>query len=272
MNTEPEQTDTDKGQISSNAAIIYEDFFVPAIFQEWAQRVMEAAKIKDNDSVLDVACGTGILARTIAKRLKPKGEVIGLDLNEGMLKVAAHKAPEIEWVLGPAEAINFDDERFDAVVSQFGLMFFTDRLKALKEMMRVLKDQGRLAVAVWDSLEHNPGYSALVDLLQRLFGDKVANLLRNPFALGEKRKLLQLFKEAGINSPLITTFQGMAHFPSVRSWVYTDVKGWTMGEMINDQQLEELTSIAEKEFSSFVSSDGTVTISNPAHIITARKD
>ena len=80
------------GQVTNNAAETYEEFFVPALFQEWAERVVDAAQIEGGQHVLDVACGTGVLARAAARRVGPKGSVIGLDVNEGMLAVAQRKA------------------------------------------------------------------------------------------------------------------------------------------------------------------------------------
>jgi ubiquinone/menaquinone biosynthesis C-methylase UbiE len=271
MKTKPDLINTDKGQFKLNAAKVYEDFFVPAIFLEWTERIMEAAKINESQKVLDVACGTGVLARAISKRIGSAGEVIGLDSNNDMLRVASQIAPGIKWILGSAESLPFEDNKFDAVVSQFGLMFFTDRLKAIQEMMRVLKPNGNLAVAVWDSLDSNLGYASLVNLLQSHFGDNVADKLRAPFILGDKQKLLQIFEEAGVSSPSINTITGTARFPSIRSWVYTDVKGWTMSEMINDQQFDFLLNEADKELSFFLKSDGTISFDMPAHIVYAKK-
>ncbi len=116
--------ETEQGQVSASAAQVYEDFFVPALFQQWASRVADAAKIASGHCVLDVACGTGVVTREIAKRLGENGSVIGLDLNPGMLAVAKEKAPNIEWQQGNAEALPFDSNSFDVVVCQFGLMFF----------------------------------------------------------------------------------------------------------------------------------------------------
>lgn len=271
MKSKVKPSNTDQGQVTLAAAKVYEEFFIPALFQEWAARVMEAAKISKGDSVLDVGCGTGILARTIAKHITAGGKLVGLDLNEGMLRVAAQINPEIDYRLGSAESLPFPDESFDAVVSQFSLMFFTDRPKALKEMMRVLKPQGHFAVAVWDSLENNPGYQALINLLQQLFGDQAADPLRSPFALGNTQRLIELFEQAGLPSPYINTIQGVARFPSIRTWVYTEIKGWTISEMLNDQQFEELLTKAETTLHSFLKPDGTVSFAMPAHIVTAKK-
>lgn len=262
--------ETVTGQVSRNAADVYEAFFLPALFQQWASRVAEAADIQANDRVLDVACGTGVLARTVAERIGPQG-VVGLDLNEGMLEVAKRQAPEISWQQGRAEALPFDNGSFDKVVSQFGLMFFHDRVAALCEMQRVLKPGGQMTIAVWDGLEDTPGYAAMTELLQHLFGDDVADALRAPFVLGDRQMLHALFAEAGITDIHIVTHEGAARFPSLESWVYTDIKGWTLAEMINDAQYKVLLKEAKRVLQKFVTADGMVMFSAPAHIVTASK-
>ena len=264
-------SDSERGQVTSSAAEVYEEFFVPALFQEWSDRVADTITIRAGDRVLDVACGTGVLTRAVAARVGPSGAAIGLDVNEGMLTVARRKAPRLDWRSGRAEALPFDTERFDAVVSQFGLMFFEDRRAALAEMMRVLRHGGRLAVAVWDSLEHTPGYATVTQLLQRLFGDRVADALRAPFALGDPGALRSLFSSAGIPSATVTTVKGTARFPSIKAWMYTDVKGWTLADMIDDAQLARLLDEAEKALRPFLAADGTVAFEAPAHIVTAAK-
>ena len=259
------------GQVTRSAAEVYEEFFVPALFQEWAARVADAAQLAPGQKALDVACGTGVLAREATRRVQPGGAVVGLDRNEGMLAVARRKAPAIDWRLGMAEALPFADGAFDAVVSQFGLMFFEDRRAALSEMWRVLRPGGRLAVAVWDTLDHTPGYAAMTALLQRLFGDRVADALRAPFALGDPDALRTLFTEADIAEIEIHTSDGTARFPSIESWVHTDVKGWTLADLIDDAQYDELRRTAETELTSYVQRDGTVAFRSPAHIVRAKK-
>jgi ubiquinone/menaquinone biosynthesis C-methylase UbiE len=264
-------SDSLSGQVPPSGAEVYEQFFLPALFREWAPRVADTAHLAPGQKVLDVACGTGVLAGEAAMRVQPGGSVIGLDRNEGMLVVARRKAPEIEWRLGMAESIPFADDAFDAVLSQFGLMFFEDRVAALKEMWRVLRPGGRLAVAVWDVLDHTPGYAAMTMLLQRLFGDHVANELRAPFVLGDWQTLRSLFDQAGISKVEITTWNGLAHFSSIEAWVHTDVKGWTLADLINDAQYQVLLREAQRELNSYVESDGTVVFRSPAHILTAAK-
>lgn len=263
--------DTQSGQVQASAAEIYEDFFVPALFQEWAGPVAAAAAVGPGQEVLDVACGTGVLARELRARTEPGGRVVGLDRNAGMLAVARRRTPEIDWELGRAEALPFPDERFDAVVSQFGLMFFEDRRRALGEMWRVLRPRGRLAVAVWGRLEDAPGYAAITALLQRLFGDRVANALRAPYALGDTDELAALCTAAGIAGARVATRRGTACFPSIEAWVHTDVKGWTLADLIDDGQYRRLQAAAGEALADFAGPDGAVRFAHPAHIVTATK-
>jgi ubiquinone/menaquinone biosynthesis C-methylase UbiE len=259
------------GQVTRSAADVYEEFFVPALFQQWATRMADAARLAPGHKVLDVACGTGVLAREAAARVAPDGAVTGLDRNDGMLAVARRKAPALEWRLARAESLPFADAAFDAVVCQFGLMFFEDRAGALREMRRVLRPGGRLAVAVWDALDNSPGYAAMVALLRRLFGDRAADALRAPFALGDAARLRALFGEAGIAATEVRTPAGTVRFPSIEAWVHVDVKGWTLADLIDDAQYRTLQKAAQREFRAYVQRDGTVSFSAPAHIATATK-
>jgi ubiquinone/menaquinone biosynthesis C-methylase UbiE len=271
MRAEADMSESERGQVTGNAAEVYEEFFVPALFQEWTDRVAEAARVSPGERVLDVACGTGALTRTVAARVGRTGTAVGLDINDGMLAVARRKAPGIEWRSGRVEALPFEAGSFDAVVSQFGLMFFEDRRAALGEMMRVLRRDGRLAVAVWDSLERTPGYAAMTGLLRRLFGDRVADALRAPFVLGDPGALRSLFVTAGVADAKVTTHKGTARFSSIKAWIYTDVKGWTLADMIDDAQFARLLEEAEKVLRPFVAPDGTIAFEAPAHIVTATK-
>lgn len=260
------------GQVIASAADVYEEFFVPALFRPWASHVADAAAVGDGHNVLDVACGTGVLTREIQRRIKPDGTATGLDCNSDMLATARRTEPTIAWQSGQAEALPFADHSFDAVVSQFGIMFFEDRQTALAEMWRVLRPGGKLAIAVWDKLDNTPGYAAMTALLDRLFGPQIASALQTPFVLGEPDKLKPLFAAAGISHPEIETKNELARFPSIREWVHTDVKGWTLADMIDDEQYDLLQREAQIDLAPFAKAkDGPVEFASPAHIVSATK-
>src|SRR5262245_35680273 len=112
----------DAWQLAHDAAVAYEKDFVPAIFAQWPPVLAEIAGISPGGRVLEVACGTGVLAREAATRTGSMGRVTGLDLNEGMLAIARRLRPEIDWRQGNAAKLPFADSAFDVVVSQFALM------------------------------------------------------------------------------------------------------------------------------------------------------
>jgi len=260
-------------QAQIDAANAYEALFVPALFGQWAPKVADAAQIQPGQRVLDVACGTGILAREIASRIGSVGHVLGIDPSPGMVAVAKQLAPTVEWRDGVAESLPFPDQSFEAVVSQFGLMFFTDRRQSLREMLRVLAPGGRLAVAVWDSLDNIPAYASEVALLERTAGRQAADALRAPFVLGNRNDLATLFSEAGVASAEITTQHGTAQFPSIRTMVEADLRGWlpVMGVILAEDQIGRILQEAEQALSSCATADGRATFHLSAHLVTAKK-
>lgn len=260
-------------QAQISAATAYEGLHVPALFEEWADPVLDAAGVVLGDRVLDVACGTGVLARAAVTRVGTDGSVAGVDPNAGMLAVAGRLAPSVDWREGTAEALPFSDSSFDAVVSQFGLMFFVDRLGAIREMSRVLAPGGTLAVAVWDSLENSPAYAMEVALLDRIAGAAAADAVRAPFVLGDTRELTRLFQEAGVSSLEVATRMGTARFPSIRMMVEADLRGWlpVMGVTLDEPTIDQILSEAETALAAFVSEDGGVVFDSPAHIVIGRR-
>lgn len=188
-----------------------------------------------------------------------------------MLEVAKQLTPEVDWREGSAEALPFADQAFDAVVSQFGLMFFIDRGQAVREMLRVLTPRGRLAVAVWNSLDTMPAYAAEVTLLERIAGQPAADALRAPFVLGDQRELETLFRDAGVGSVQVVTHHGMARFPNIRSMVEADLRGWlpVMGVMLSEEQIKQILEVAEQTLTPYVSEPAMFELS--AHIVTGVK-
>lgn len=253
------------------AAWAYEGLHVEALFRQWATPTLAAAGAASGDRVLDVACGTGVLARTAHRLVGPDGAVTGLDIGPGMLAVAEQLEPGIRWVEGEAGALPFDDGEFDAVVSQFGLMFFPDRVRAIREMLRCVRPSGRIAVAVWGALERSEAYPITVELFRRRAGDAAADALRAPFVLGDTDELRSLFDDAGGASVTIETHHGTARFPSVRSMVEADLRGWlpVMGVMLDEALIEQILAEAEELLAGFVTAEGSMQFDAPAHVVSA---
>jgi ubiquinone/menaquinone biosynthesis C-methylase UbiE len=157
-------------------AEIYEREMVPAIFARWAPDTIELAQVRTGQRVLDVACGTGVVTRLLADRVGPSGRVVGLDLSPVMLAAARARVrnANVEWREASAQSIPLPDGAFDAVVCQQGLQFFPDKAMALAEMRRVLVPGGRLALAVWRSVEHAPAFQALEQALAHRIGSEKA--------------------------------------------------------------------------------------------------
>lgn len=253
-------------------AEIYEERFVPALFRQWGPIMCDLVRAGPGERILDVACGTGVLACAALDRVGDRGKVVGLDPNADMLSVARRKSARIEWREGRAEAMTFAENSFDAVASQFGLMFFDDRPAAFREMMRVLRRGGRLAVAVCDALDHSPGYSAFADLLQRLFGEQVAEAFRAPFVLGDPGRLRAICGEAGIDGAELTRRNGVVRFPSIAALVSTErACVWTLGGLLDDDQFARLSKEVEPVLKPFASANGEIAFDMPALIVTAVK-
>lgn len=254
-------------------AAAYEKLLAPVLFAEWAHRLADAAEIRQGQHVLDVACGTGILTRAIAERVGTDGSVSGVDVNPGMLAVANRIAPEIEWHEGDAEALPYEDDSFDAVLCQFGLMLFSSPETALQEMKRVLKTGGHLAVSVFGSLQDLPAYAAIADVYERVADKSVGDALRMPFSMGDTDALESVFASADIRSPKIKTDEGAARFSSVKNMVLSDVKGWFpfAGIHLDEDTIELVTKEAETALKAFQTSSGAVEFPVPVHIVMATK-
>lgn len=264
-------TETTNAGPGTTMADTYEQFIVPTMAAPWAPHVADSARIAPGDSVLDVGCGTGILARTAAERTGLDAAVSGLDPNDEMLAVARRIRPDINWHQGEASALPFEDASFDVVVSQFVLMFVPDKIAALKEMWRVLAAPGRLAVCVW---WESPAYPILADIARVRINDDVAEALMDSFSLGDGEHLLGLFREAGIDEPVLHSREGTGYFDSIDEFVRIEIKGWVDGQLaggLPEDDYAALVAEARKQLAEYQADDGRGLIPMNAHIVTATK-
>jgi SAM-dependent methyltransferase len=261
--------DATTGQVTAEAADLYERFFVPALFGQWPPRLLDLAGVGPGDDVLDVGCGTGVLARAAVTRVGAAGRVTGVDVNPGMLAVAAREEPRVEWLRAAAESLPVGEDSADAVVSQFAAMFFTDRAAAVCEMARAVRTGGRVGVATWAGLPDTPGYAAMVGLVRDVVGEEAARALETPFAIGRPEELRALvassFEEVAVH-----VLDGEARFPSIEAWVDTDIHAWTLSDLVDDAGLTELHAAARRRLAHFRDGSGRVRFPAPALVAVAR--
>ena len=193
-------------------------------FMQTAQDLVTLAALRPGERVLDVACGTGVLARLAAKAVGSTGKVAGADLNEGMLGVACtqaqqHEGAPIEWHACDAAALVLSDRAFDVALCQWGLEFFTDRPRGLREIARVLVPGGRLVLRVWRALDRQPFYVVLLNALERYLGAGAGAPIHAAFTLADPHELRTLVTGAGFARVHIRIATNLLRFPSLERYV-----------------------------------------------------
>ena len=194
-------------QIGGNAPESYERHLVPAMFTPWAHDLIARAGLKPGERVLDMACGTGIVARLAAGQIGDLGHVVGADLNPAMIEIArAHASASgarVEWQEANAMALPWDEGSFDVVLCQQGLQFIPDKEAALREMYRVLEPGGRLALSVWRSLQHAPWERIIAEALERHVSPEAGAGMRTSPSFGDAEALRALITKAGFREVCI---------------------------------------------------------------------
>jgi len=181
---------------------IYENYFVPAMFLPWSAILLHHAAPQLGERVLDVACGTGVVARGAAPLVGTDGQVTAVDMNPAMLAVAralpASAGAAVTWQEGNAMSLPFPDSNFDLVLCQHSLPFIPDRLAAVREMRRVLAPGGRVLVMVLQALAKHPVFEALMGSVARHLSLPLSAVM-TPFALPDAEELRTLFTTAGFS-------------------------------------------------------------------------
>ncbi|HEV8565034.1 MAG TPA: methyltransferase domain-containing protein [Actinomycetota bacterium] len=243
----------------STSPSLFERQRVPELFDPWASHLLDAADLRSGERVLDVACGTGVVARRAAGRVLPDGIVIGLDGSEPALEVAQAAAPGVQWRRGEASSLPFADAAFDVVVCQQGLQVFPDRHRALLEMRRVLVLGGRVGVSVWGPIERSPAFAALADSLERRAGVHVAAAVRWLFSLPEPEDLRALLAVAGFGRIRVRSARRATRFPSVAEFLRRYVPGAPVGSattQLSEGDWRQVVADVESDLAPWVDSDG----------------
>ncbi|MBZ9733135.1 methyltransferase domain-containing protein [Mesorhizobium sp. CA18] len=253
---------------------MYERWLVGPLFRPWAEVTFEDLKLSPGHRVLDIACGTGIVARVARERLGAAGYVLGIDINADMLAVARTVAPDIDWRVGNAGALPLHDgEQFDLIVCQQGLQFFPDKSAAAAEMRRALAQGGRLAVATWRPDEEIPFFRDLRRVAERLLGPVVD--LRHSF--GNAAQIEVLLRDAGFHDVRSRTISRRIRFedgaPLLRLNTMALVGMSAAGKAMADQErkhvVEDIMSGSAPVLQSYADGSG-VAFELSSNLVTAK--
>lgn len=264
--TEPHLTP----EITDDFVKMHEEILVPAIYAQWSHRVAEIAEIDLGHYILDVACGTGTLARAAKLETGLTGKVIGLDTSEKMLESAARQSRTIEWQHGDAQALPYEEHEFDRVMCQFSLMFIANRIAAIKEMLRVCKPDGLVVLAVWAPVEHSEAYSALIRLVREHAGAYIAQKLSSPWSLGKPGVMDSILLSTNINEYECHERVGLVRFPSMEIFVKSHLRLAGVLDKLDGETYQKLLSAADKDLRRFLVPGGQLVAQLDANVFTVK--
>lgn len=259
---------------SGNPAVNYERFFVPAIGAPLATDLIRHAALRPGERVLDVACGTGVVARLASQQVGATGTVTGLDLNRGMLAVARSRTPlakPIEWHEASAEAMPFPDASFNVVLCQMGLQFMPDKQAALGEMQRVLVPGGRLILNV-------PGptpqlFTIMAEALAGHIGAEAAGFVNQVFSLHDAAEIQKLISGAGFHDVSVQSQTKQLRLPPPDEFLWQYVHSTPLAgavAQVDDERRELLEHDVVAKWQEFVKNDALV-LDVRVVVTTARK-
>jgi ubiquinone/menaquinone biosynthesis C-methylase UbiE len=238
-------TEQDFGRAyGGDPAANYERFFVPAIGAPLAADLVRRAALRPGERVLDVACGTGVVARLASGQVGAAGTVAGLDVNPGMLAVARSATPpemRIEWHEASAEAMPLPDASFDVALCQMGLQFVPDRRAALREIRRVLVHEGRLVLNL-------PGptprmFAAMEEALARHLGAEAAEFVNHVFSLHDTAEIQGLVGDAGFRDVSVRAEDRLLRLPAPDAFLWQYVRSTPLAGAVAKADDERLGSL-----------------------------
>jgi ubiquinone/menaquinone biosynthesis C-methylase UbiE len=222
----------------------YERYMVPIHCTALAADILDRVGVRPREHVLDVACGTGIVARYAAQRVGVLGHVTGVELNPAMIEVARRASTyidQVEFLEGSALELPVPDAAYDVTVCQQAIMFFPDREQAVREMYRSLKPGGRVGVNVFRTPEFVPSFAHLINALEKHCGPAAAAFMRAPFVMGSVAQMRSLLEQAGFLDIEVVIRVDTLRYPSVGHLVRYETLSMSEPEIHTPQMQEALT-------------------------------
>lgn len=207
---------------------LYEEHLGPLLFHFYAHDLARRVEGLGTRRILETACGTGIVTEYLRKALPAGSEIVATDLNAPMLEFARTRRaslPNVRFETADANGLPFGDESFDAVVCQFGIMFFPDKERAMREARRVLRTGGQLVFNVWESLAHNPAPRIAHETIGRFFEGAAPTFMLTPFGYHDVDSIVLLLERAGFENVSFEHVPTVVERPSARSLAIGLVEG-----------------------------------------------
>jgi ubiquinone/menaquinone biosynthesis C-methylase UbiE len=254
----------------------YDEYLGPLFFEPYAADLAPRLRLDAGDALLELACGTGILTEHLVTGLTRGASLTATDLNEAMLAIAQKKIDQTEpvtWQAADACALPFDDDWFDAVVCQFGVMFFPDKPLAFREVHRVLHPGGSFVFSVWDSLAANPLDRIAQDVIARFFTADPPNFHDVPHSMYDVGAVESLLRDAGFAVVEAETKAMTARSVSAHHAATGLVTGTPVAHAIHERATASSEAIIAAVATALAAEGGEAPLTLPmrAHIFTARR-
>lgn len=254
---------------------LYDRYLGPLLFQPYADEVALRARDLQPRRILEVAAGTGIVTEALARAL-PEAEIVATDLNQAMLDVAAKRlqSDRISFQTADAQALPFPDGAFDLVVSQFGVMFYPDRVKGNAEARRVLRDGGTYLAIIWDRLDRNPASRIVHDAVAALYPDNPPSFLaRTPFGYSDPAAIERDLRDAGFEQIRIDNVELQSRPVTARDAATGLVAGCPLASEVTERDGAGLKAAvgAAAQALRQLERDGMLDSRLSAHVVTATK-
>ena len=250
----------------------YERYFVPRIFRPWADVMLDALDVGRGEALLDIACGSGTVAKAAAIRTGDMGVVVGTDISPEMLEVARDTTPaaaRVRYECAPSETLPFADLAFDAITCQQGIQFFHDRTASIAEMFRVLRPGGRAGLSAWASIDDAPFFAVARSVVGTALPEAAPTLDR---PIVDRETLERELRAAGFEVAL-TTVSLPLEFENGIEQAIAAMRGLPMWPAVAAQPARVRTAILEsarEEFSRYLH-HGRVRMSMRANVAVARR-
>jgi ubiquinone/menaquinone biosynthesis C-methylase UbiE len=224
----------------------YDRYLGPCLFEPFARDIVRRVQVSEGDSVLEIACGTGIVTRHLRDTLPKSVRIVATDLNESMLSFARAKFGHddvVEWKQADASSLPFADGSFDVVVCQFGLMFFPDKAASLREVHRVLRPGGLFVFSVWDSIDKNELAQITHQTVSSFFENDPPSFYEVPFTLHDQKIIADLLSEAGFNDAEFSVLAKTGISPSAADFAKGLIEGNPVIVEINQRAAADVHAI-----------------------------